>query len=562
MVPRLLLTGVAILAAWTLLHGLGAGSLHDWDEAAYGEIAREMVQSHDWTTPHFNEVPVFDKPPLMMWLMGLGLSAHLPDELAVRLPSALAGLVAVALTGWLGLRMFGWTAGAAAALLLLIGSWNQRTFPGLARHGMLDVPLTATMVWAMLHFWLGLRNSRHWLLIGVPLGIGAMVKSLAVAPLVAVIVLGAVLVRFTGAPLARQHWYALGGGLLIAALLALPWYLVEAARYGQPFVQGALLTHLSRTTEVQEGNAGDWRFYLRVLHQGLPRWWWLTLPALGLATWHLVRTRDVRALLLILWVLTPFAVFASAATKLPWYIMPIYPALALLAAWLLQQLAPARPPTGGLLVATLLVLVAVKDARSNWLDDRSWAEKRLGLWVQRMAAPAETIAFFTHTDLDGPATLLQQPSVRFYANRHMDAVGNREQVARWLADDGRVVWSDTLVVRELAGLIVPVARAGDQQLSGGTARGKPAGGRMLRLQRPAQCGNREPFAEETHACPNCGNVEARRMVLIFSTFAGETGAKQAHGRHAAKVQGMLAPSVAKTASPSARVPLSLRRHPV
>ena len=142
-----LLFSIALLAVWTFLHILGAGSLHDWDEATYGEIAREMVRRHDWMTPYWNESPLFDKPPLMMWLTALALSAHVPEEWAVRLPSALAGLTAVALTGWLGTRMFEWTTGATAALLLMIGSASQRTFPGLARHGMLDAPLAAAMVW-------------------------------------------------------------------------------------------------------------------------------------------------------------------------------------------------------------------------------------------------------------------------------------------------------------------------------------------------------------------------------------------------------------------------------
>ena len=171
-----LFLGIVTLAVWTFLHSLGAGSLHDWDEATYGEIAREMVRRHDWMTPYWNESPFFNKPPLVMWLMGLGLGVPVSEELAVRLPSALAGLTAVALTGWLGMRMFEWTTGATAALLLVIGSASQRTFLGLARHGMLDAPLTATMVWVMLHFWVGLRDHRHWLLLGLPLGIGFMVR--------------------------------------------------------------------------------------------------------------------------------------------------------------------------------------------------------------------------------------------------------------------------------------------------------------------------------------------------------------------------------------------------
>jgi 4-amino-4-deoxy-L-arabinose transferase-like glycosyltransferase len=466
---HVLLFGIAILAVWTFLHSLGAGSLHDWDEATYGEVAREMVRRHDWMTPYWNESPWLDKPPLVMWFMGLGLSVLMSEEWAVRLPSALAGLTAVALTGWLGTKMFEWTTGATAALLLTIGSASQRTFPGLARHGMLDAPLTATMVWAMLHLWLGLRDHRHWLLLGLPLGIGFLVKSLAMVPLVAVVVLGAVLLSLIGGTVTRQHWRALGGALLIVVLVALPWHLIEWVKYGRVFLHDYVLINLSRGTEVLETNTGDWRFYLIVLRKGMPRWWWCTVPALGLATWHLARKRDVRALLLVVWVVIPLAFFTSAATKLPWYVLPIYPALALLTAWLLQQLTPAVPFIRYVLFGALLVVVALRNARADWVNDQSWAVKRVGRCVQLAASPSETIAFFAPRQPDEPPSVRPlfnvQPSVRFYADRHMHTLHDREQVARWLRDGGRLVWSDTLGAHELAGLVLPVVRVEDQQLS-------------------------------------------------------------------------------------------------
>jgi 4-amino-4-deoxy-L-arabinose transferase-like glycosyltransferase len=464
-----LLFSIALLAVWTFLYILGAGSLHDWDEATYGEIAREMVRRHDWMTPYWNESPLFDKPPLMMWLIALALSAHVPEEWAVRLPSALAGLTAVALTGWLGTRMFEWTTGATAALLLMIGSASQRTFPGLARHGMLDAPLAAAMVWVMLHLWLGIRDQRHWLLLGLPLGIGFIVKSLAMVPLVAVVVLGAVLLRLLGAAVTRRHWRALGGALLIAVLIALPWHLIEWAKYGRVFLHDYVLIHLSKGTGVQDSNTGDWWFYLAVLRQGMPRWWWFTVPALALATWNLVRKRDARALLLVVWVVIPLAFFTAVATKLPWYVLPIYPALALLTARLLHQLTPAMPVIRHMLVGALLVVVTFTNLRADWVEDRSWAVKLVGRCVQLAAAPSETIGFFLPRqpdELPSRRPLFNvQPSVRFYADRHIYTLRDPEEVARWLGDGGKLVWSDTSSALPLDGLVVPLMRVGNQQLS-------------------------------------------------------------------------------------------------
>jgi 4-amino-4-deoxy-L-arabinose transferase-like glycosyltransferase len=134
---------ILFLACWTLFWRLGQGSLNDWDEATYAEIAREMLKSGDWITPHWNGIPLHDKPPLVMWLMAAGMMFINSIELAARLPAALAGLFAVGITILLGRSLFCTWTGLTAATLLLVSSrdvWSN--FVLLARQGMLDVPLT------------------------------------------------------------------------------------------------------------------------------------------------------------------------------------------------------------------------------------------------------------------------------------------------------------------------------------------------------------------------------------------------------------------------------------
>jgi len=89
---------VLLLGGWTLFFQLGEGSLNDWDEATYAEIAREMVTRGDWITPYWNGAPFHDKPPLVMWFMAAGMTIIKSPELAARLPSAIAGLFAIATT--------------------------------------------------------------------------------------------------------------------------------------------------------------------------------------------------------------------------------------------------------------------------------------------------------------------------------------------------------------------------------------------------------------------------------------------------------------------------------
>src|SRR6266542_3383231 len=84
---------------------LGAIPLLDPDEPVYGQIAREMVTTGHWLTPHLAGRPWFDKPPLFYWASAAAMSLLGPTELAARLPSALAAALLAALVFALGRRL-------------------------------------------------------------------------------------------------------------------------------------------------------------------------------------------------------------------------------------------------------------------------------------------------------------------------------------------------------------------------------------------------------------------------------------------------------------------------
>ena len=97
---------ILLLAVRTFFWHLGRGSLNDWDEATYAQVAREMVVGGDWVTPHWNGFSFYDKPPLVIWLMAASMMTLKSVELAARLPSALAGLFAIGMTALLGRSLF------------------------------------------------------------------------------------------------------------------------------------------------------------------------------------------------------------------------------------------------------------------------------------------------------------------------------------------------------------------------------------------------------------------------------------------------------------------------
>ena len=112
--------GVLGLALLLLFYHLGDGSLYEWDEAIYAQVAKETFRSDTWMTLTWNGTPFFHKPPLYFWLTALTYKIIGVHELAARLWPAMFGFGVVVLTFILGVRLRSWLVGALAALLLLV----------------------------------------------------------------------------------------------------------------------------------------------------------------------------------------------------------------------------------------------------------------------------------------------------------------------------------------------------------------------------------------------------------------------------------------------------------
>ena len=156
---------VLLLASVSFIASLGRGAIADSDEAFYAESSREMVESGDWLTPHFNYEPRFQKPILYYWLTAAAYEATGPTEFSARVWSALAGIGLVLLVTACGRRWFDETTG------LLAGAIAATSFGyfALARMALPDLPLaffTTLAIWAAFVATLEReRHSRRWLLL-------------------------------------------------------------------------------------------------------------------------------------------------------------------------------------------------------------------------------------------------------------------------------------------------------------------------------------------------------------------------------------------------------------
>ena len=338
------LLGLAVLVLW--FGFLDVRHLLRSDEGRYAQIAREMWASGDWVTIRYQGLKYFEKPPLHLWMTALAYSAFGVGEWQARLWVATSGAIAtvalaLALRHWHGAKA-GWLGGL---VLLATPSWV------LATHfNSLDIGVAAAMTCTLAAFLVAQHPEqspaarRGWMLLAWA-AMGAAVLSKG---LIGIVLPGGALVLYT---LVRRDWalwrrlHLLGGTTVLLAVTA-PWFVLVSLRNPE-FAQFFFIhEHFSRyTSQVHQRGAPWWFFVPQVLGGFLP---WLALTPRWLPLLRTPATLkpavDGRPkpfnpdLFCALWAAVIFVFFSLSGSKLPGYVVPLYPALAWLAARALLSL--------------------------------------------------------------------------------------------------------------------------------------------------------------------------------------------------------------------------------
>ena len=324
-----------LAAAMLFGAGLNVEPLYDWDEAWYGQIVKELLRSGDWGTLTYRGEPFFDKPPLAIWAMALAVKLLGPAEWVIRLPSALCGIATVAVVLAIGRMLFERERAAWLSAAVLV---TTLPFVRAVRFAMLDAPLTLAFSCGIAAYLAARRDSRWGLGLGLSLGLVWFIKGPLALLLLAILATFALWER--DARVFRSPWWLLG--LLGGAVLVLPWYALEWQRHGMAFVSAHFGTHvLGRASVAMDGHREPVTFYLtRLLAEFHPHLVFLVAALAGMRR----RLHEPPVRLALCWWGGVFAAFSLAATKLPWYVVPAYPGLALLVGgWLdgvLERQAP------------------------------------------------------------------------------------------------------------------------------------------------------------------------------------------------------------------------------
>jgi 4-amino-4-deoxy-L-arabinose transferase-like glycosyltransferase len=354
-----------LLTACTFFLLLGSRSLNEPDEGRYSEIAREMIETGDWLVPHFWYLPHLDKPPLTYWLVAASMKLFGQNEWAARLPAAFAGSSGVWAAFLLGCSLGGRRVGFWSAVILQ----SSLLYFVMARMLTTDIFVTQFVAWAVYFLWrswLGLERrtspraetnrqdfqNRHdggfappddkgrkfwpWHLAGwAAIALGFLTKG-PVALAIPIVALAAlVILRWRTFPPKKLLFGGLLAGLLFFFVLAAPWFFAVFRRVPEAFhymVFGQAAGHLLGTT-IKNRRGGPFYFF-GILAIGLWPWTLLLGWLWRRAHWRALMGRQKSAwVLLNVWAIFTFALFSLSHAKLPAYILPIFPAVAVLIAF-------------------------------------------------------------------------------------------------------------------------------------------------------------------------------------------------------------------------------------
>jgi len=312
------------------------------DEGRYAEISREMAASGDWITPRLNGIKYFEKPPLQYWTTAAAYKLFGEHEWTARLWTALTGWLGVLLAFFTARRLWGEEAALYAALVL----GSSALYVMVGHVNALDMGLTFFMSLALSGFLLSQSRAedvpwrRRWMLVAWA---GAALAVLSKG-LIGLVLPGAVLVAYT---LWARDWgiwkrLHLLPGLALFLLIAAPWFIAVSLANPEFPRFFFIHEHFERFLTKVHGRYQPWYDFIPILLGGILPWMIALFPALGRGWAGDCGQAKFRARhFLLAWSIVIFVFFSASGSKLPAYVLPIFPALALLIGDYLSK-APLR----------------------------------------------------------------------------------------------------------------------------------------------------------------------------------------------------------------------------
>lgn len=330
---------VVFLMTWRL----NVLPIQNWDESIHAEVSREMVGSENWLDLSYRDGEYFRKPPLKFWLTSAAFAAFGESVWAIRGWSALAGIATSLLLGLWAWQL--WKNRWLALLTVLVFASGRFVFFHAFRTGETDGLLVFFVTLALYWYWRSKTDSRWLVAVGLAAGLAVMAKS--AGGLLPILIMAS-------DAIASRSWPYRWRDVLLAAgvflLIAAPWHAVELVRHGRQFWNDYVGLHvLERATEQLHNQGVGTFWYVSIFFKRFFPWS-LWIPFALVWAWRQARRdRGSPLRLLLLWFAVTFVFFTLVRTKFDWYLLPLYPAAALLLTpWIARLInQPSRTVAAG-----------------------------------------------------------------------------------------------------------------------------------------------------------------------------------------------------------------------
>ena len=312
------------------LYNLGSYSLEDFDEAWFGEIARNILINKNPIALTFNGSSFYDHPPAGYNLIAASIFLFGPTEFAVRLPSAVLGFLSLFLLYLTGKNLFGRTVGFGASLILASSVW----FIFRARSGNLD---TILVFFFILTFYLTIKlkkSNNYVFLLAVSFALLILTKSL-VGIVMVIPVISFILINKVKIP-----WRKIVYSVFIFSFIIITWLYTNTASIG-PFFLVKLARIGLRPDSSSTANYFDLlnSQTLTYLHYGIRKWYYPGLLSIIFTLFLTLKNKDLIPVLLWAFLLL-FGYVNNSKTEI-WHMLPLYPPIALLIAFTINFLVTA-----------------------------------------------------------------------------------------------------------------------------------------------------------------------------------------------------------------------------
>lgn len=304
------------------------------DEGRYAQMAREMLVSGDYITPRYNDYKYFEKPPLHIWASAITFQLFGLGEWQARFWSGLTGYLTILFVGFTAAQLFGRATGYLAALILL----SSPMWVVGGHFNALDMGLSAFLNSALCSLLLAQhayeqhhpQSGRHWMwLCWLSMGLATLSKGLIGIVIPGMVLFAYLLTRFDWKILGRLHIFS---GLIIFLVVTTPWFAAVSIQNPEFPHFFFIYEHIERFTATAHQRTAPLYFFLPLVAIGFLPW----MPQFFQSGWQTLKQYRVGSFsalwMLWAWFAVILIFFSISRSKLPGYIMPVFPALAILAA--------------------------------------------------------------------------------------------------------------------------------------------------------------------------------------------------------------------------------------